>query len=211
MTASPMPGPPRRPEPGDQATDPSDWLETHGDALYRFARGRVGRREAAEDLVQETFLAAIQSADRFRGEASVRTWLIGILRRKIADLYRRDRSAATIEADLDEAGGRPASYPFDARGHWKNAPARWPAPDAALEDDDFWRVFDDCSARLPGHLARAFLRREVDGLDADRLRAELRVGAGNLRVRLHRARLLLRECLERNWFGPDASATRRRS
>ncbi|QEH35344.1 ECF RNA polymerase sigma factor SigE [Aquisphaera giovannonii] len=208
MTPLPMSNPPRQAEADP---DPAAWLEAHGDALYRFARARVGRREAAEDLVQETLLAALQAAGRFRGEASVRTWLLGILRRKIADAYRRRRaSAATTEADLAGPGGGPSPSPFDAGGHWRRAPARWPAPESALDDAEFWRAFDECSARLPRHLARAFLLREVEGMDPDRLRAELRVAPGNLRVRLHRARLLLRECLERNWFGPDAPAPGRR-
>src|SRR5262249_42978535 len=69
--------------------DAADWLTAHGDALYRFARLRVGARGPAEDLVQDTFLAAIAARGRFRGRSSTRTWLLGILRRKIADHYRR--------------------------------------------------------------------------------------------------------------------------
>lgn len=192
------------------SADPAAWLELHGDALYRFARARVGRREAAEDLVQEALLAALRGVESFRGEAASRTWLLGILRRKIADFYRRERATgATIEADL--AGPRHgATSPFDERGHWRNAPARWRSPECALDDADFWSVFEDCSSRLPGHLARAFLLREVEGVEVDRLHTELRVKPGNLRVRLHRARLLLRECLEKHWFGVGADRPSRR-
>ncbi|MDG3005057.1 sigma-70 family RNA polymerase sigma factor [Paludisphaera mucosa] len=207
----PRPDPDRAgPEPGatpdrpaDEAADPAGWLHLHGDALYRFARTRVGRRETAEDLVQETLLAALQASDRFRGDSPRRTWLTAILRRKIADFYRRERaSAPTIEADLTAPPGR-SSSPFDAEGNWRNAPSNWRGPQAALDDADFWRVFEACAARLPRHLAEAFLLREVEGLDVEALRAALDVGAGNLRVRLHRARLLLRECLAKNWFGTD--------
>ncbi len=69
--------------------DASAWLEEHGDALYGYAKARVGTRELAEDLVQETLLAALQSRDRFAGRSSVRTWLFSILRHKIVDVYRR--------------------------------------------------------------------------------------------------------------------------
>jgi len=206
-----MPPTPDRaaPEPTDEAADPAVWLERHGDALYRFARARVGRREAAEDLVQEALLAALRSVDRYRGDSAARTWLLGILRRKIADFYRRERAAgATIEADL--AGPRDGgSSPFDARGHWRDAPAKWRSPEAALDEADFWRVFEGCTSRLPGHLARAFLLREVEGVDVDRLLADLRINAGNLRIRLHRARLLLRACLEKHWFDADSDGPSR--
>jgi RNA polymerase sigma-70 factor (ECF subfamily) len=182
-------------------SDPAEWLELHGDALYRFARAKVGRREIAEDLVQETLLAALQSADRFRGDSSPRTWLLAILRRKIADFYGRDpASNSRIATDLNASKDRSSSRFFDADGHWLEPPAAWKSPLDSLEDDEFWIVFNDCVAHLPQHLAQAFIFREIEGMDVDRLRSVLEVGAANLRVRLHRARLLLRACLEKNWF-----------
>ncbi|MGD9855037.1 MAG: RNA polymerase sigma factor, partial [Planctomycetaceae bacterium] len=74
------------------AFDPECWVDDHGDALFRFAMVRVGRREIAEDLVQETFLAGLKSRDRFRGQSQERSWLIAILKHKTADwLNRRAR------------------------------------------------------------------------------------------------------------------------
>jgi RNA polymerase sigma-70 factor (ECF subfamily) len=137
-----------------------------------------------------------------------RTWLLAILRRKIADLYRRDPAAfPRIEADLNASRDRPASRFFDAEGHWLDPPSTWKSPPESLEGDEFWIVFNDCAARLPRHLAQAFTLREIEGIDVDRLRTVLGIGAANLRVRLHRARLLLRACLEKNWFdaGTDRS------
>jgi len=184
-------------------SNPTQWLDLHGDALYRFARARVARREAAEDLVQETLLAALQSIDRFQGNSLPRTWLLAILRRKIADLYRRDPTAASelrTRADGKESK-RPSSSPsFAADGHWLEPPSTWKTPPDLLEDDEFWIVFNDCVAHLPRHLAQAFLLREVEGIEVERLRTLLNIRAENLRVRLHRARLLLRACLEKNWF-----------
>lgn len=195
----------------DVPSDPAEWLDQHGDALYRFARARVGRREAAEDLVQETLLAALRASDQFRGDSRTGTWLMAILRRKIADYYRRDRATSpTAEADLSGPRSRPVVRIFDEHGAWRNAPARWRNPLDSLEDDEFRQVFADCSSRLPPHLARAFLLREVEGIEVDRLRTVLGIGAANLRIRLHRARLLLRECLEIHWFGTGTDTPKRR-
>jgi RNA polymerase sigma-70 factor, ECF subfamily len=182
--------------------DASAWLVEHGNALYRYARSRVSDREMAEDLVQDAFLAALQSRDRFQGQATVRTWLLSILRHKIVDHYRRVAgSLPTVELD---SAGKPdpvLNRYFSGKGFWKNALASWKAPDQALEDREFWDVLDRCLSRLPRSLSSVFILREREELDNAELRRILAVSQGNLRIRLHRARLLLRECLERNWFG----------
>ena len=72
------------------ADDADMWLVQHGDALYQYARSRVGNREVAEDLVQDALLAALQSRDQFQSRATIRTWLVSILRHKIVDFYRRE-------------------------------------------------------------------------------------------------------------------------
>jgi len=177
------------------------WLVEHGDALYRYARSRVGNREVAEDLVQDAFLAALQSWDRFQGRATVRTWLLSILRHKIGDHYRR--VAGSLPAVEPDPTGRPdpvIDRYFNEKGLWKTAIASWKGPDQALEDREFWDVLDGCLSRLPRSLSSVFILRELEDLDTAELRRILAVSEGNLRVRLHRARLLLRECLEKNWF-----------
>ncbi len=219
-------------EPRLSAGDAAAWPDEHGDALFRYARLRVGRRELAEDLVQETFLAALRSRDRFRGRATVRTWLLSILRHKIVDSYRRAAGpGATVGADLDHThehvhdegadadndtgpGRRPdpviRRY-FNEEGFWRAAPAPWKAPDRELEDREFWAVLDGCVGRLPRTLASAFILRELEDLDPAELCDVLEVSAANLRVRLHRARLLLRDCLEKHWFGGEPGGTSRGS
>lgn len=190
--------PGRSSSPGEAAS----WLDEHGDALYRYARGRVGRRELAEDLVQDTFVAALQSRGRFAGASSVRTWLLSILKHKIVDHYRR---LAATSPPLDRP---PAREPdpvrdqfFGPHGTWMRRLASWKTPDRALEDREFWEVLDGCLGRLPRALASAFFLRELEGREMADLGRDLDISEGNLRVRLHRARLLLRECLERRWFG----------
>jgi RNA polymerase sigma-70 factor (ECF subfamily) len=169
------------------------------DVLYRYARSRVGQRELAEDLVQETMLAAIQSLDRFQGRATVRTWLLSILRHKIVDHRRRSAtSVLSAEADSVKTPDPVRAHYFDAKGLWKKAIASWKALEGCLE-------------RLPVALSTAFVLRELEEMETAELRRTLELSEGNLRVRLHRARLLLRECLEKNWFIETQSARRKRS
>ena len=70
-------------------TNPREWVDRHGDFLYRFAMARVRRADVAEDLVQETLLAAWRGRARFAGRSSERTWLTSILKRKAIDWLRR--------------------------------------------------------------------------------------------------------------------------
>src|SRR6188768_927125 len=89
---------------GDSAQADS-WVDEHGDYLYRFALMRVRDPEAAQDLVQETFVAAIRASDRFQGTSSLRSWLAGILKHKIID-YFRERARTVLAADLERDGER---------------------------------------------------------------------------------------------------------
>ena len=155
--------------------------------LYGFFGRRLYNSQRAEDLVQETFLEALRARKSFAGRASERTWLIGILRHKILDHYRRSgREQAVL-------GGRPESAAaesgFDRRGHWKVAPEAWAGePSRKLETREFWDQFGRCLSRLPRGLADAFFLREVDGLGADEVQDLLGISPANLWARLHRAR-----------------------
>ena len=183
--------------------DPQDWLEEHGDALFAYALIRVQDASTAEDLVQETLLAAIQSQDGFQRQSSLRTWLIGILRHKIIDFFRR-QSRAPLASPGESPEVEPATEPFNRKGHWASTVASWPRdPQQALEFKEFWQVFDDCRGKLPPPLSAAFTLRELDRLSTEEICKELEISATNLSVRIHRARLFLRECLDRNWFHPS--------
>lgn len=186
-----------------------EWLSEHGDALYAYARSRVGRRELAEDLVQETFLAAVKAPAGYRGEASVRTWLISILRRKVVDHYRKSStSRETGNESFRESQEHQSS--FTSSGKWKNVPSVWKTPPEILEDREFWIIFESCLSKLPSPLSGAFKLRELDGMEIESMREEDSTSAGNVRVRLHRARHFLRSCLEKNWFR-DGSGKRAKS
>jgi RNA polymerase sigma-70 factor (ECF subfamily) len=196
-------GAPAAIEPLDDA---ATWLDRHGDVLYRHARARVGGREQAEDLVQETLLAGLAARESFRGDADVRTWLVSILRRKIADHYRKNGSSAQVDAPAEETSFHRTvieQHVFDDRGTFRRPPQRWKRKPDPLEVEELRNVLDSCIDHLPRRYAVAFTLREVDDLSQEEVRSRLRLSAGNLRVQLYRARLLLRECLEKNWFAAD--------
>lgn len=171
-------------------SDASKWLEEHGDVLYRFALARLRDRTLAEDVVQDTLLGALRSADRFEGRSEVRTWLIGILRNKIADHMRK----------LGRVQEEPTDRFFTDRGEWVASPGEWHDPEGQLTNEEFKRAFAECLGKLPEPLAEAFVLREVEEEDYGTVCDELAISATNLSTRLYRARMLLRKCLEDNWF-----------
>ena len=181
---------------GDDAMDdPATWVDRHGDGLYRYALLRLRDPDRAAEAVQETFLHALRSRAAFAGRSSEWTWLVGILRHKVVDQMRATgRRRAMI--DGLEAAARARSE-FDRAGRWRVGPAAWPsAPGGRIEADEFRDAFDGCLARLPTRLADAFLLRELDGLAAAEVQERLGITPANLWARLHRARSLLRQCLE---------------
>ncbi len=184
----------------DQTGDPEAWVDRHGDSLYRHAMLRLRSPDLAADLVQETFLEALRSRETFAGRSSERTWLVGILKHKIIDHFRRTgRHQALVNGVV---ANEAVDSAFDRRGHWKTGPAAWGGePSRHLETREFWEAFGRCLSKLPEGLADAFILRELDGLDSAEVRQVLGITDVNLWARLHRARSLLRNCLESTWFG----------
>ncbi len=181
------------------AVDPATWLDDHGDALFRYALLRLRDREKAEDAVQECLLAALAARERFEGQSSERTWLIGILKRKIVDAIRRSSRESPVE-DPEAAQSAGEGF-FDNRGFWRALPARWKGdPGQSIEDREFWDIFRRCIEKLPVRLADAFLLREMDQMKSDEVCQVLSITPTNLWAQLHRARLGLRRCLETHWF-----------
>jgi len=189
------------------STSPAEavrWVEEYGDLMFRFALARVRQREVAEDLVQEALLAAWQSRDRFEGRSSRKTWLFHILRHKIVDHLRRRSREVEIADDDALAALAENQFAMGANGptHWGRGvgPRSWGQPAQSLENHEFWVAVHDCSDRLPERVARAFVLRDVDGMDTESICEILDIKPAHLFVLLHRARLALRRCLELNWF-----------
>ena len=186
-----------------QVPDASE-IAGHRPVLLRYARLHLRDAAAAEDAVQETLVAALQSVAGFSGESALQTWLIAILRRKLIDHLRRGRrEMAAADAGLDTADsddGGVINRLFESNGHWATPPAAWSNPDAALEQAEFYAAFDECVRGLPERTAQAFVLREVSGLEAAEICKELAISTSNYWVLMHRARLRLRECLQKRWF-----------
>ena len=172
------------------------WLSDHGDALYSYAMRRVHNLEAAEDLVQETLLAALACGD-FAGRSSERTWLIGILKRKVVDYVRkaiRQRSLTELQSDGN-------LELFDKSGRWKARVSKWDCdPYEILENAEFQETLATCMSKLPPRIALVFRLRVGESVSANDLCKQLEISPANLWAILHRARQRLQRCLSANWF-----------
>lgn len=191
--------------PVTEQIDPSRWVDDHGDCLFRFAMMRLRDESLAEDAVQETLLSAMQAAEAYRGTAAERTWLIGILKHKIIDHFRKaGRQVQFTEEDTDLSGmDRFFERPDKWDGHWA-VPLRpvdpQQSPEEAVERDEFWAVIKACLSALPDRVASVFTLREVDGMSSDEICAVLGLSSSNFWVIMHRARMQLRRCVEIKWF-----------
>ncbi len=182
--------------------DPAGWVDAHGDYLFRFALVRIRDRDAAEELVQESLLAALTARNSFRGRSSERSWLTAILKRKVADRLRavvRERAVRDPMPDVwSEAR-------FTRSGKWASPPEEWSNDDPShnLTRADFRAALGGCLDRLPPRLRHAFVLRHMDEQPAGEVCAALGASEANLWVMLHRARLRLWHCLSVNWFGEE--------
>ncbi len=180
-----------------QPSDPAEWVGKYGDMLFRFARSRVRDTAAAEELVQDAFLAAIKVRSEFRGQSTESTWLVGILKHKVID-YLRKRGREVNFSDTPDAMVDGLFKPF---GHRKRRPPSWNADPAELmENEQFLQILQDCVEDLPDGQRQTFLLRTVDEQPAEEVCKELGITPTNLWVLLHRARLRLRECLQGKGF-----------
>jgi RNA polymerase sigma-70 factor (ECF subfamily) len=187
---------------GESKINTDAWVENHADALFRYAVFRLKDPGIAEDLVQETFLAALQSKDRFQGKSSEKTWLFAILKHKIIDHYRKNMPKRFGKEILQEAENLDSF--FKSNGRWQSLPQQWHSdPGKAQELREFFDHFYKCLAQVPRRNADAFVYREIDGLSTRQICELLNISETNCWVMLYRARMLLRKCLEAVGFDPS--------
>ena len=188
--------------------NPSQWVSLYGDYLFSLAMLKTGDATLAEDLVQDTFLSAIKAKESFRGDSSEKTWLVTILKNKITDHYRKKDVLKDSNSYLESTSGsfhdaffstEPSTY-----GHWtKNAaPKDWLAggADSQLMTEEFNRIIRFCIEKMPQRLVPVFLARFIDEEDATVICKEFNLTSSNYWVIIHRAKLLMRSCLEKNWL-----------
>ena len=200
-------GDPVPPTPRDTAASPETWLAEHGDCLYRTALMRVRNPDIAADLVQDTLLAALRTTEKFGGRSSVRTWLLGILKHKISDHFRklgRETNFTDLAFFKDEQHEK-----FDDADFWNSdsrGPRAWDSGgEEALIRAEFLTALQACLGKLPERISAVFLMREMDDEPCPAICETLGVSSSNLWVMLHRARMALRSCLEGTYFSPTPS------
>ncbi|OGA01561.1 MAG: hypothetical protein A3I00_00880 [Betaproteobacteria bacterium RIFCSPLOWO2_02_FULL_64_12] len=196
-------------QPTKPAIDPSD-LDEHRPYLVKYAMLQLRDKDVAEDLVQETFLAALTAAGRFSGGSSVRTWLTAILIHKMGDHRRRAGREISIDAIAENEGVDDIESLFQANGRYVEMPKSWGNPEAALTERRFFEALELCVQGLTTAAAQAFLLRELMGFEIDDICKEINVSATNCSVLLYRARMRLRACLETRWFAGDNKGQGRR-
>jgi RNA polymerase sigma-70 factor, ECF subfamily len=180
---------------------------SHRAYLLRVAALQLRDKDLAEDVVQDTLLAALQGAPGFSGRSSLKTWLTGILKHKIVDVIRRKGREPAFASFEEESQLEDFDALFDEAGHWENPPADWGDPEAHVSRQQFFDIVQFCLEKLPPNTARVFMMREVMELTSEEICKELTITSTNLWVILYRARMALRQCLEQNWFAPPVRIT----
>jgi RNA polymerase sigma-70 factor (ECF subfamily) len=178
-------------------------LENLRPTLLKIARLQLRNDAWAEDTVSETLLAALEGAAGFAGQSQVKTWVVGILKHKIIDQFRRGAREVSVDAQMEATGAESVEELYRPDGHRLYPPLDWGDPEAALSRTQFFDVLQACVERLPAVMGRVFMMREWLELDTGQICKELGITSTNCFVMLHRARLRLRECLEMNWFASE--------
>ena len=174
-------------------------MDKYGDYLYAFAFYRLQDENVSQDLVQETLMAALKAKDNFKGTAAEKTWLTGIMKHKIIDAIRRKYRETAIEDKVLDF--RAQEDNFDDNGRWKTGPEEWASnPEKLLNQKDFMAVVTRCFAELPERQGRALSMKELDGETTKTICKVLNVSPTNAWVILHRARVLMRKCIEAKWL-----------
>lgn len=166
-------------------------VDTYLEQILRAARGAGLNQQQAEEVTQNTFATFIETASRFEGRSHVRTWLFGILYRKIQEARRvlaRDQRMDDIDEVFESR--------FDERSSWSRPPR---GAEEKLFAEEARREIDDCLEVVPDRQRMAFVLREVEGLSTTEICKILGASSTNIGVLLFRARNRLRECLESKW------------
>lgn len=188
----------------EETLRPANWVKTYADYLYSLALIKVSNKETAEDLVQETFLSAFKAKDTFKNGSSEKTWLTAILKNKIIDHYRKKdvlKEVTTYISDTEK--GFDEHFFNENNGHWleESGPLEWKElADARVNRNEFSKIIQYCIQKMPTKLVPVFVAKFLDEADAEIICKEFNITSSNYWVIIHRAKVLIRSCLEKNWF-----------
>ncbi|MGZ3872688.1 MAG: sigma-70 family RNA polymerase sigma factor [Mucilaginibacter sp.] len=183
--------------------DPQQWVNKYADYLYGYAITHINDEELARDLVQETFLAALEKVEKFKGNSLESTWLTAILKNKIIDIYRK-KSSGFLKRQEARIGAQDLDDFFDVEdGHWK---AQHQPQAFGLESynpllgKEFNHILKQCMQKLPSLWLSVFTMKHMDEETTETICSELKVTSSNYWVIIHRAKVNIRACLQKNWI-----------
>lgn len=180
--------------------EPEIWLKEYGDYLFQFAFSKIRNTQQAEDLVQETFLAALKAFERFEGRSTVKTWLTSILKFKVMDHYRRglrEIPESRIQKEETEFSTFMDSL-YDADDH-RTISIQAIIPDG---EEETWRKevrqhINDCLDSVNPRYRQIFVMREIDDMKTEDICKEAGITSSNFWVMLHRVRSMLQKCMQK--------------
>jgi len=177
--------------------NPNKWIDSYSDYLFNYTVSRVSDRAIAQDLISETFLAGLNSMKNFKGEASERTWLISILKRKIIDHYRK------MNSKKGKAEVRMNYNNSENEGDWLEERISDKFDKTAednIENSELGLAINKCLQKLPEKQTKVFEMKTILNYETETICNELNITASNLWVIIHRARTAMAGCLEKSWF-----------
>lgn len=181
----------------------TSWVKAYTADLFAYALSKVSDKPTAEDMVQNTFLSAFESYDKFEHKSGAKTWLFSIIKNKIADHYRQKYKLVEQNSVHD-----PSEALFDANGRLK-APCssiEWRMDDELLDDPEFLRALHGCIASLPHKMSVVVELKYIDGSNSKKVCEKLAISQTNFWQIMHRAKLLLKTCIENKWFKNSSAA-----
>jgi RNA polymerase sigma-70 factor (TIGR02943 family) len=190
--------------PGDRTEnarrlEPEQWVNRYGDALYSFVCSRIADTTTAQDIVQEIFMSAWRAREGYKGESSEKNWLFAICKNKIIDHYRKE--ARDVVTHLSTLGIENESF---SDGHaWDLAmrPVDWGISyNETIEKKEFYKILELCKNKLQELQRAVFALKYMDDMDSDEICKELEISSSNYWTLMHRAKLQLRGCIDKNWF-----------
>ncbi|MBW6493892.1 MAG: sigma-70 family RNA polymerase sigma factor [Burkholderiaceae bacterium] len=201
---------PARPEQAGASHDQQtleDGLPVLRQRLLRHARFALSDDSLAEDLVQDTLIAVVEQHAKRRGDAFLLTWATAILKNKVADWYRSPDRRRMVQFRVDDDQlGEAIDALYNEDGAYADPIPAWQQPDNHLEQQQMMTALERCVSCLPRQTGMVFMMREWLGFENTEISKRVGVSADNCRQILHRARMSLRECMQRDWIGKKVNA-----
>ena len=180
---------------------PEHWVDLYADELFSYAYSKTGKEPLSQDLVQDTFLSALNARNNFHGNSSEKTWLYAILKNKIADHYKKASTRYEVAVGKSEADPTSAFFTNDEEWAPDYTPQTWDTSmPNILEEQEFQNTLNQCLGKLPEALNRIIRLKWMEDKESTEICKELGITSSNLWTMAHRAKLQLRACLEKNWF-----------